>query len=211
MKRGEPLPEALCFVPLKLRLQCECEEPLEVKDEPKLNATVVTKLSTKKTHTLECEGKALFNADGGWGKLISPSSGNWVLLQSTKITQKVKWKLKDDESGDPMSWLKVVERLFSLQLVKAALPDSYDSKEMAQLQTPPPGWSLEADEELARFLVEQGLMSLTDTTVQGSEHFVKIEASSEEVSGTSDPLPGGVCAYVCISHALVSSASPTGH
>ena len=134
---------------------------------------------------MECEGRPLFNEEGGWAKLVTPHCGNWVLLQPNKVAQKIKWKLVEGDSGDPTTWLDVVERLFSLQLVKQALPSSCNSKEIELIQTPPPGWSLEADEELARFLVEQGGGPVvTDTAVQGSEYFTKIEASSAEVQCT---------------------------
>lgn len=50
------------------------------------------------------------------------------------------------------------------------------------LQQPPPGWTLEADEELARFLVANNNKYSSDVTAQGSEYLTKIEASSGEVN-----------------------------
>ena len=182
MKQGESLPEALCFVPKRLRLQCDSEEPVDLREQPKTTAASLAKLPPKKKHILDCEGQPVFNEDGGWAKLVSPHSGSWVLLQPSKMALKAKWKILDSDSGDPTTWLDIVERLFSLQLVMQAVPNSCDTSEIERLQAPPPGWGLEADEELARFLVEQGGTSSADGTVNGSEHFVRIEASSCDVS-----------------------------
>ena len=181
MKQGENLPEALCYVPKTIRLQFEGEEPIEIRDQPKTSATSIAKLPAKKKHVLEVEGMPQFNDEGGWMKLVSPHSGNWVLVQPSKIALKVKWNILENNGTEPSNWFDMVEQLYSLQLVKQTLPSSCDSEETRLLQVPPPGWSLEADEELARFLVEQG-GGLNSLDGIGSEHIMKMEASSCEVS-----------------------------
>ena len=183
MKQGESLPEALCYVPKTIRLQCEGDEPVDIREQPKSSATSIAKLPAKKNHVLEAEGLPMFNEEGGWMKLVTPHPGNWVLVQPSKVALKIKWKLLETSGAEPSNWLEMVERLFSLQLLKQALPSSCDSEEIRLLQVPPPGWSLEADEELARFLVEQGGgPNVLDSAIMGSEHIIKIEASSCEVS-----------------------------
>ena len=56
-------------------------------------------------------------------------------------------------------------------------------EEMEKLSVPPPGWNLEADEELAQFLIQNQLIGglMDDMHVaQGSEYFSSVEASSEQ-------------------------------
>ena len=181
MKRGEPLGEAICFVPRELLFEYEGEDSLNVVEEPKDGAKVSEKLSTKK---FTCAGLPLFNAQGGWMRMTSPHKG-WVLLQPQKKPLKGKLKLQEGgkKKGDgwPTDWLKAVEQSCSLQIVKPPPLNNFDKEEMQRLQTPPPGWSLEADEELGQFIVKTASsIDLTSAGVQGSEYFQRIEASSEE-------------------------------
>lgn len=180
MKRGEPLAEAICFVPRALLFEYEGEESLSVMEEPKDGAKVSEKLSTKE---FTCAGLPLFNAQGGWMRMTSPHKG-WVLLQPQKKALKGKLKLlgagKKEESG-PTDWLKAVEQSSSLQILQPPPLSNFDKEEMQRLQTPPPGWSLEADEELGQFIVQTvNSADLTSAGVQGSEYFQRVEVSSED-------------------------------
>ena len=191
MKKGEPLPAPLCFVPKELTLEFEGEEALQVFEEPKDGAKVVARLPQKKAHKLTCTGLPVFNSQGGWIRMTSPHSG-WVLLQPAKKAIKGKLKIGKREMGEngggggkgPISWVKAVELMCSLQIIKTPLLSNHNSEEMLKLQTPPPGWNLEADEELAQFLFENQVSKLGGGGVvggaHGSNHFVKIEVSSEE-------------------------------
>ena len=78
--------------------------------------------------------------------------------------------------------MDAVEQICSLQLSRPSLTAESDEKEVLKLQYPPPGWSLEADEELARFMTEHGgKIPLGHPTAGGNEYLLKVEASSGEV------------------------------
>ena len=55
---------------------------------------------------------------------------------------------------------------------------------MTKIQHPPPGWSLEADEELARFMVQHAGKGINAGGV-GNEFVKKTEASSSGVRDTA--------------------------
>ena len=181
MKKGEPLPPAICFVPKEVKFEySEGKEPLNVLEEAKDGAKVVEKLPESQTTRFTCTGQAVFNSCGGWMKMVSPNKG-WVLLNPTKKVIKGKIKAapasSKDERRDPSNWLKAVEQMCTLQIGKSLHLSNSDEEAMASLQTPPPGWNLEADEELAQFLVEHVVnVDLTQGGgVQGSEHFTRIQ------------------------------------
>ena len=82
-----------------------------------------------------------------------------------------------------LTWLDAVEQICSLQISHSELVGTSDESETNKLQQPSPGWTIEADEELARFLVEQSAKNGGgDVTAQGNEYLTRIEASSAEVS-----------------------------
>ena len=78
--------------------------------------------------------------------------------------------------------MDAIEQTHSLQLAHPSLVAESCEEEMSKIQHPPPGWSLEADEELARFMVQQGgKATSTDPSSGGNEFLKKIEASSTQV------------------------------
>ena len=205
MRKGDPLPAPLCFVPKEFLFELEAEEAMPVFEEAKEDAKVVGRLQQKKTHKLVCAGLPTFNAAGGWMQITSPLAG-WVLLQPSKKAFKGKLKAVkktedgsgagNDKEGKSMltNWLKAVELMCSLQIVKAPSLSNHDEETMAMLQAPPPGWNMAADEELAQYLVENCNTELTGRggmEGKGGENFTKIEVSSEEseVDNLLDPDP----------------------
>ncbi len=190
MKKGEPLPEPICFVPKELRLKYEGEGQLAVLEQPNEVAKVLSTLTGGNKTEFFCAGRPLFNSHGGWVRAISPTEG-WVLVQPTTRSLKgairkvpvVEGCEKEGASVDCelTPWLRVVEQSYSLSFNKPRPLENFDEDEMRKLQTPPPGWSLEADEELAQFLARRKAKFHSGAgTVKGSEYFVKIDASSEE-------------------------------
>ena len=206
MRKGEPLPAALCFVPVEVNFEFEGTEPLPVYEAVKEDAKVVGRLQPKKAHKLGCVGLPTFNAAGGWLKMTSPLTG-WVLLQPLKksLNGKLKIVKKTEEGGGGngggkegksmmTNWLKAVEIMSSLQIVRTPSLQNHDEEAMLRLQTPPPGWNMEADEELAQFLVDNNIsdsFAAGGMKGKGGENFVKIEVSSEEseVGNILDPDP----------------------
>lgn len=56
------------------------------------------------------------------------------------------------------SWQEAVEICYSLRVSEPPSLERYEDKEAVhQLSSPPPKWCLEADEELAKFIVEHGI------------------------------------------------------
>ena len=181
MKKGEPLPKAICFVQKEVKFEySDGKEPLNVHEEAKDEAKVIDKLPEGVTTKFSCSGQPVFNSSGGWMKMVSPHKG-WVLLNPTKKAIKGKIKMAPsgtkDEKKDPTNWLKAVEQTCTLKLGKSQHLSNSDEEAMAVLQTPPPGWNLEADEQLAQFLVEYVVnVDITEGSgVQGSEHFSRIQ------------------------------------
>jgi len=153
MKKGVPLPQPICFAPKEVNFEySKAKEPLKVMEERSSESKVVDKILEGQSTQFTCNGLALFNKEGGWMKMSSPFKG-WVLLQPAKFSHKGDLKVVSG-SKDPNTWLKVVEKMCSLQIVKVKQIANCDEEESRQLQTPPPGWSMEADEELAQYLVK---------------------------------------------------------
>ena len=118
MKKGQPLPESLCFVPKELLFEFEGEEPLNVHEEPKTDAEVEKKIPQGRLVKLTCSGQPLFNSAGCWVRLLAPHAG-WVLLQPAKRALKGKLRrAKKEDTEELGDWLSVVERTCSLQIVK---------------------------------------------------------------------------------------------
>ena len=204
MRKGEPLPAPLCFVPVEVNIEFEGTEQLPVYETAKEDAKVVGLIQPKKNQKLGCVGLPTFNAAGGWLKMTSPQTG-WVLLQPRKkaFNGKLKILKKAEEVGGgggngggkegKANWLKAVEVMCSLQMVRTLSLQNHD-KAILRLQTPSPGWNMEADEELAQFLVDNNVsdsFALGGMKGKGGENFVKIEVSSEEseVSNILNPDP----------------------
>lgn len=191
MKKGEQLPAAICFVPKEMKFEyCEGKEPLNVLEEPKDGAKVIEKLPEGKTTKFCCRGQVVFNSSGGWMKMVSPHKG-WVLMNPNNKGIKGKIKMAPastkDEKKDPSNWLKAVEQTCTLRIGRSLHLSNCDEEATASLQTPPPGWNLEADEQLAQFLTEY-VVNVDITLgggVQGSEHFSRIQVL------------GRLCSYLC--------------
>lgn len=187
MKRGENLPEPICFVPREIRFEYEGGEALQVNSEPKDGSKVVDRLPEGKSTEFVCSGQPVFNSRGGWMRMVSPHKG-WVLLQPIMKSLKGKVKLTSggknntqENTKSPTVWMRVCEQECSLQIVKPPPLNNVLKEEVKKLQAPPPGWNLEADEELAQFLTQHvTTVELGRAGMQGSEHFLKVEVSSEE-------------------------------
>ena len=204
LRKGESLPQPICFVPKSVVLELtDVKKSLSILESPKDGAKVVEKVPEGKTTRLTCRGQPLFNSTGGWVRVQSPHQG-WLLIQpSTKnLSASIKLlpptdpssdkeqeeeeeaggKAKKSEQKEPTDWVKVVEQMCTLHFGKQPQLSNLDEEEMGKLSVPPPGWNIEADEELANFLVQFASNNgLADGVgVQENEHFLKIQASSEE-------------------------------
>ena len=90
LQKVEPLPEALCFVPQKLQLECQPEESFFLYSAPNLESKTSTQIAQGKTLKVVVNGKPCFNEEGGWVQLISPHENLWILIQPAKAAVKVR-------------------------------------------------------------------------------------------------------------------------
>lgn len=86
-----------------------------------------------------------------------------------------------EEDNEIISWMDAVEQTHSLRLAQSSLTAESCQEEMTKIQHPPPGWSVEADEELAQFMVQQGGEGISSSANVGNEFVRKVEVSSGEV------------------------------
>lgn len=89
LQKVEPLPEALCFIPQKLKLECNAEESFFLYSAPSLDKKSSIQISQGKVMKFVVHGKPCFNEDGGWVQLISPHENHWLLVQPAKTLIKV--------------------------------------------------------------------------------------------------------------------------
>ncbi|XP_065673833.1 E3 ubiquitin-protein ligase HECTD3 isoform X2 [Hydra vulgaris] len=81
-------------------------------------------------------------------------------------------------------WQSVVEMNYMLQLIPRSLPQNVDMDAVNHLSNPPSNWSLEADEELVKFLVDHS--SSHDLYIGGASRYVEsITVSSEQDSANN--------------------------
>ncbi|XP_048588290.1 E3 ubiquitin-protein ligase HECTD3-like isoform X2 [Nematostella vectensis] len=110
-------------------------------------------------------------------------AGKPILLPVSE-TEAGKGKKKADnvETSSVKNWSEAVEMFYTLRLSKPPAIEKYGDREaMRQLTNPPPKWSLEADEELAKFLADH--MNKMDANLGSISHYVDgIEVSSEDSS-----------------------------
>lgn len=196
LRTGEDIPGPISFVPKTLTFELsEMKDSLSILENPKDGAKVVEKIAIGKTIKITCRGQPLFNSCGGWVKVISPSHQGWILLQPNNKHLKMSIKVipasvpaepankKHPDKREATDWLKAVEQMCTLHFGKQPQLTNQDEEEVQKLRMSPPGWNLEADEELAHFLVQFGYYGTGlagGTGIQGNEHFSKVQASSEE-------------------------------
>lgn len=201
LRKGENLPKALCYVPNSLTFELsDVKEVVPILEEPKVDAKVVDKLPEGKLCKVVGKGQPLFNKSGNWVKTTSPHEG-WLLIQPSSRSLKATIKVisgsltsqlsstssgsnkKQSDKKEACNWLRVVEQMCTLNFGKQPQLTNMDKDEMEKLFVPPPGWSLEADEELAQFLIQYQLSTGLMGGASGdhaNKHFVSVQASSED-------------------------------
>jgi len=95
MKNVEPLPAALCYVPLEIEYRCSTELSAEVKNKPIIvrhQPSVVAKIFGKFPHSTDLK---LFST----GEEFSNGDGDWILLTEKCMKQLSESKLLPDTEG----------------------------------------------------------------------------------------------------------------
>ncbi|XP_057298971.1 E3 ubiquitin-protein ligase HECTD3-like [Hydractinia symbiolongicarpus] len=85
-------------------------------------------------------------------------------------------------------WQNVVENSYMLHILPTSLPPNADEAAISRLSNPPPNWSLEADEELVRFLVDH--CKTYDQQVGGASKYVESVTVSTEQDSAYNLLDG---------------------
>jgi len=85
-------------------------------------------------------------------------------------------------------WQHVVENSYKLQVSPPSLPPNCDHEAINHLSKPPPNWSLEADEELVRFLVDN--CKNHDLYTNGANKYVESVTVSTEQESANNLLDG---------------------
>ena len=106
MKKGEPLPPGLCFVPNEITYEYGGPASISIYDKPDVMSTKIGELPEKKSEIkFVCSGLPHFSASGGWVKIVSPSAqqlcsgkeAGWMLLQPKDKPHKGSFKIVADE------------------------------------------------------------------------------------------------------------------
>eukprot|EP00111_Clytia_hemisphaerica_P002437 TCONS_00006974-protein len=101
----------------------------------------------------------------------------------------IKSKQDDDKKSKPVyKWMNVVESNYMLRIIPSQLPSNADMDAISKLSTPPPNWSMETDEELVRFLVDN--CKTHGQTMGGASKYIEQVTVSTEQEFASNLLDG---------------------
>ena len=75
----------------------------------------------------------------------------------------------------------VVEHNYMLHIVPSHLPSNAYPEAIAKLSNPPPNWSLESDEELVRFLVDNCIKSHGQHMSGASKYISQVTVSTVRI------------------------------
>nr|XP_054765264.1 E3 ubiquitin-protein ligase HECTD3-like [Lytechinus pictus] len=168
---SKELPEALCYVPSGLEFKLSpTATRLNVYKKPDRQAECINTLTseTDNENTVYVAGLAMCNSQGQWLTIERPVEG-WVLLYDSKASQEDPPTLQPVEINIASSpcqllfgkkvtpiddWEEVIEVTYSLRIGKLPTMRPAHMEGVENLRKVPPVWSLECDEELARFLGE---------------------------------------------------------
>lgn len=203
IEQGKSLPLPLCFVPAEVEyVREECKNPkvIPIHKKPKSDAQCVGELPSASNLQLFASGDEFFNNNGSWIKLSQKTlqkycSGKqakegWVLAApyDTKHGVGIPYLKPADVSSSSKgqktikSWQEAVEVCYSLRISDPPSIEKYADKEaMRQLSSPPPKWSLDADEELAKFMANH--LNKHEASLGNISRYVEsVQVSSEEDS-----------------------------
>lgn len=204
IEQGKPLPLPLCFVPSEVEYtREECKKPtvLSIHRKAQKGAQCLGELPAAANLQICASGDEFFNNDGSWIRLCQKTlqkyctgkqvKEGWVLavpydaksgvgtpyLKPTDVKSLPKEKRKAIKC-----WQEAVEICYSLRVSEPPSLERYEDKEAVhQLSSPPPKWCLEADEELAKFIVEHGINH--EASLGNISRYVEsVQVSSEEES-----------------------------
>lgn len=204
IEQGKCFPLPLCFVSSEVeytREECKNPSSLTIRKKPHKEAQCVGELPSASDLQVFASGEDFFNNDGSWIKLCQKSlqkycSGKqvkegWVLSVpydakhgvGTPYLKPVDVKpLSKEKHKAVRSWQGAVEMCYALRISEPPSIERYADKEaVRQLCSPPPKWSLDADEELAKFMADH--VNKHEASLGNISRYVEsIQVSSEEES-----------------------------
>lgn len=202
IRDGKELPDALCFVPgdVELKLQSEnSSAPLPIRESPSLSAPKIGEIPHKVGTKITVSGEDYWNDEGRWLNIASATMKKftngecdicgWLFVNSRdrKLKDVVDIaKVKPKKKSRKVvlgNWESAVELYYSLNISRSeALDEQADVQAMKKLKTPPQNWSLEADEELTRFINQNNTFQKETGLGNVSQYVESIEVSSESGS-----------------------------
>ena len=209
IRDGKELPDALCFVPgvVEYKFQSERTSPLVIRDSPSSSSAKLGEIPCKVRTRFTTSGEEYWNDEGLWLRLrpeclkkfdvVSNHSAGWVFIHS-RDTSKAKDEVdlatvnskKKRTKPFLTNWESAVETNYSLNISQNTeiLHEQADLEAMKKLKFPPQNWSLEADEELVRFIIQNVAIQKEPTLGTLSQYVESIEVSSQSqyVSALTD-------------------------
>ncbi|CAB3977789.1 E3 ubiquitin- ligase HECTD3-like [Paramuricea clavata] len=199
IRDGKELPDALCFVPgsVNYKFQSERTTSIVIRDSPSSSSAKIGEIPYKVSTRFTASGEEYWNDEGLWLRLVPESlkkfdvdsnhSAGWVFIHSrdNKVKDEVDLATVNSKkkSTKPvlMNWEYAVDTYYSLKISQNAetLHGQADLEAMNKLKFPPQNWSLEADEELARFISQNVTIQKEATLGNLSQYVESIEVSSQ--------------------------------
>lgn len=202
IRDGKELPDALCFVPNSVEHKIQSERSsmsLPIKETPSLLAPKVGEIPHKVGTRITGTGEDYWNDEGQWLRITSATMkkfsseksdvSGWLFVHSRD--RKVRGEVdiarvkptKKSKKAVLENWESAVESFYSLNISRSkSLEQHADLEAVKRLKTPPPNWSLEADEELARFINQNNTIQKDTILGNISQYVESIEVSSESGS-----------------------------
>lgn len=199
IRDGKELPAALCFIPasVEYKFQSERTSSLVIRDFPSSSSTKIGEIPCKVSTRFTASGEEYWNDEGLWLRLVPDSLEKfdvkcthltgWVFIHSrdNKVKDEVDLttvtsKKKKTKPVIP-NWECAVDAYYSIKISPNVemLHEQADIQAMNKLKFPPQNWSLEADEELARFISQNVNIQKEATLGNLSQYVDSIEVSSQ--------------------------------
>ena len=70
-----------------------------------------------------------------------------VMMHVYLCCHQAKRKVTKKDENTILTWMEAVEKVCTMNISQAELPADVDQEMLSKIQDPPPGWSVEADED----------------------------------------------------------------
>ena len=180
VRKGEACNHAICFVPKSQKLKYTSSQPLTIFSEHSKESDKVGEIGgSGKDVYLTLKGLPLSKKEGTWIHVTDPRKG-WFVIEEQSSKDSSVFKLERSSKENSSSWIRAIDSSFGFSLSKEKVDHVSDQEWTEKLSNPPPGWSVEGDKELIKFLIDNDGKKNIGGTSQLGEHCEKIEVSSND-------------------------------